>query len=213
MRLYLVRHGRTAWNIQGKLQGHANTRLDEVGLAQARALGEAFRGSGIKRLIASDLDRAVMTAEFISEATGLPIERRPDLREKNFGDWEGKDVREAASLALEAALTEGLSTTFVRSPNGESHADVWDRVGQLFNELAESEDDVAVVGHGISCAALISRFLRGTVETSRTFRLPNTSVTEFERRSAEYFTMLRYADVSHLSTMAVSVGSASAVKV
>jgi len=212
MRLYLVRHGRTAWNIQGKLQGHADIPLDDVGTSQAVSLGQAFESITLDRIFSSDLQRAVLTAEYVSEATGAPITQRPDLRERNFGDWEGLDVRDAAARTLELGLSQGISTTFVRPPNGESHADVWERVGSILAELDETDQQVAIVAHGGSVAALLGRLLQGTVETMRTFRLGNTSVTELERRADGFHTMLRYSDTSHLSTVVNLPGSPDVVK-
>lgn len=212
MRLYLVRHGRTSWNIQGKLQGHADIPLDEVGTSQAISLGQAFESLPLDQILSSDLQRASMTAEYISKATGAGITQRPDLRERNFGDWEGLDVREAAARTLELSLSQGISTTFVRPPNGESHADVWERVATIFAELDATDQRIAIVAHGGSTAALLGRLLRGTVETMRTFRLGNTSVTELERRADGFHTMLRYSDTSHLSTVVNLPGSADGPK-
>lgn len=208
MRIYLVRHGQTSWNIEGKLQGHADIELNELGQAQADGLREAFRGVEVDRILSSDLRRAVTTAQAIADVTGATIRQRTDLRERSFGQWEGADVREAARLTLEMSLEQGISTSFVRPPGGESFADVWERVGPFVEELAETDDRVAVVAHGGSCAAMLARLLEGTVETVRTFRFPNTSVTELERRADGHYTMLRYADATHLAKLLETSGSA-----
>ena len=62
MRLYLVRHGQTAWNKEGRAQGHSDTELDEDGRAQARSLVAAFSGVEVRRVLSSDLKRSAETA-------------------------------------------------------------------------------------------------------------------------------------------------------
>lgn len=88
--LYLVRHGETAWNAEGRLQGSTDVPLNDTGRAQARDLAIAFSRFGIARVITSDLIRARETGAIIADALGLPapvVEH--DLRERRFGIFEG----------------------------------------------------------------------------------------------------------------------------
>lgn len=65
MRVYLIRHGQTAWNAHGRAQGHTDIELDQEGREQAKALGEAARAGGIRahKVVTSDLVRSAATAK------------------------------------------------------------------------------------------------------------------------------------------------------
>lgn len=198
MRLYLVRHGQTAWNEAKRMQGRTDIPLDEVGLAQAEAVGEAFREIPLDRLLTSDLARAYATAKPIAQAIGLPLEVRPDLRERSFGDWEGEDGTQVAAWAIERSLLEGIDPLDVRPPRGESSGDVWNRLDPFVRELEHADGRIAVVGHGAAHRVLLAKLTRGTLASSRSFSFGNTGITEMERRDDGYFVIVRYNDVSHL---------------
>jgi broad specificity phosphatase PhoE len=87
--LLLVRHGETDWNAEGRLQGHTDRPLNDFGRRQAAALADRLAGDGIDAVYASDLARARETAEILAERLGLPVVTDPDLRERNWGNWEG----------------------------------------------------------------------------------------------------------------------------
>jgi broad specificity phosphatase PhoE len=87
--LLLVRHGETDWNADGRLQGHTDRPLNEHGRRQASALAGRLAREDIDAVYASDLARARETAEILAEALGLPVVTDPDLRERNWGNWEG----------------------------------------------------------------------------------------------------------------------------
>jgi broad specificity phosphatase PhoE len=87
--LLLVRHGETDWNAEGRLQGHTDRPLNDVGRRQAAALAQRLADDGIDTVSASDLARARETAEILAERLGLPVATDPDLRERNWGNWEG----------------------------------------------------------------------------------------------------------------------------
>ncbi|HJP83815.1 MAG TPA: histidine phosphatase family protein [Fimbriimonadaceae bacterium] len=204
MRLYLIRHGQTAWNAEQRAQGHADISLDELGLEQARQLGERFAGKRIDRILTSDLERARYTAAPIGLSTGAPIEETTILRERKFGDWEGEYFRDIASWwpALEAI--QGVNHLKLRPPNGESFADVWNRLEPLVQDLMHDQSTTVLVSHGGTCGLLMARLILGNLETARAFRFANTSVTKLERRHDGLFTIQYYNDTRHLSTGAMS---------
>ena len=96
MRFYLVRHGQTEWNIEGKVQGKTDIALNETGLLQARLLAGALSDCGASCVYTSTLKRAGQTAEEIAEETGIPVIASGDLREADFGLWEGMTWEEIA---------------------------------------------------------------------------------------------------------------------
>ena len=87
--LLLVRHGETDWNAEGRLQGHTDRPLSEFGRRQAERLAATLAAEKLDAIYASDLARARETAEIVGERLGLPIALEPDLREKDWGTWEG----------------------------------------------------------------------------------------------------------------------------
>jgi len=207
MRLFLVRHGQTSWNISGRTQGHTDTSLDPTGLDQARMLGRAFEGVHVDRLLCSDLARCTETAEPVSKALGLPFEPREDLRERAFGEWEGARFGDVTSQLIERAEASGISAQQVRPPGGESFEDVWRRVEPLHEWLRYTDDTVAIVSHGGTLSILLAKLILGTLDTCRAFRHGNTAITELERRADGLFLILRYSDNAHLAPEPILCGS------
>lgn len=201
MRLYLIRHGQTAWNAEGRAQGHTDIGLDEEGLLQARLLGAAFESVPLERVWSSDLLRARQTAEAIARSTGAGIELDPRLRERSFGDWEGQPYQIVAGQ-IHRLHSDSQDALDVCPPNGESVRHVWERLTPVTEALAAEEEDLAIVSHGGACALLLAQMLKGSMLTARSFRFGNTSVTELVKRPEGLFLMERYNDTSHLASPA-----------
>ena len=87
--IYIVRHGATDWNQSGRIQGHIDIPLNETGRAQARIVSRRLAAFGATALCSSDLLRAYETAQIIGQTTGLRVLQEPELREINFGVWQG----------------------------------------------------------------------------------------------------------------------------
>jgi broad specificity phosphatase PhoE len=104
--LLLVRHGETDWNAAGRLQGHTDRPLNDFGRRQAKELAERLAGEGADAIYASDLQRAKETAEIVGQRLGLPVVLDPDLREKNWGNWEGLTGDERVHVEFEGESTE-----------------------------------------------------------------------------------------------------------
>jgi broad specificity phosphatase PhoE len=142
-RLWLVRHGRTAWN-DCRFLGRADLPLDPVGRAQARAAARALAAESVDAVWTSPLRRAGATAvEIVAaqpHALPPPVER-PELIELDVGEWQGRP---------KGAMSIGRRDPEARLPGGESLTDVARRVGALAGELlAELRRGrrVVVVGH------------------------------------------------------------------
>ena len=80
----MIRHGQTADNVAGILQGHRNTSLDDAGRQQARMLAERLRGTHIDALLSSDLLRSFETAQIIGEALGITPVLNLHILQKHF---------------------------------------------------------------------------------------------------------------------------------
>jgi broad specificity phosphatase PhoE len=132
--LLLVRHGETDWNAAGRLQGHTDRPLNDHGRLQAEELAERLAGEGADAIYASDLSRAKQTAEIVGARLGLPVVIDADLREKNWGNWEGLTGDERVQVEFE----------------GESTKDHRERVLRAVRRIAERHPGqrVVVVTHG-----------------------------------------------------------------
>jgi probable phosphoglycerate mutase len=113
--LLLVRHGETDWNADGRLQGHTDRPLSDHGRRQAQKLAEELEGEEIEAIYASDLARARETAEIVGGRLGLPVELDPDLREKDWGTWEGLTSIERDRVEFVGESTEAHQERMLRS--------------------------------------------------------------------------------------------------
>jgi probable phosphoglycerate mutase len=160
--IYLLRHGETVANLEGRLQGQSDSPLTLTGVAQVRAIGALLRGqiaapSGFS-VVSSPLGRARRSAAIVCRALGLDpraVTCDPRLAEYSFGEWDGLTVAEVEAAAPGAwARREADRWTFV-TPGGESYALLAARVGQWLKEQPV-EGRLIVVCHGA-----VSRVLRG----------------------------------------------------
>jgi broad specificity phosphatase PhoE len=212
MRLYLVRHGQTAWNREGRCQGHTDIPLDDEGLRQAERLAECFTSDfPIAKVYASNLSRCSETARPLAQRLSAELVIDPRLRERSSGDWDGLLFSEMMSLRSALMESLGCDHTTIRPPNGESLVDVWERLSSFVDELLTVEDSVVVVAHGASGTLLLSRLINGTIETARSLSFLNTGVTELEKREGGYFTLRRYNDTSHLASDAAIGGGVDGI--
>ena len=179
MSLLLIRHGETAFN-RDRVMQPADTPLSEQGMAQARYLAGRLRGAGIRRILASDMARARMTAEPIAEAAGVDIEFDPLLHERNFGALRGQRFVDLEGQGIEP-FVEGYVP-----PEGESW-EVFDtrvsRAWVVIRAAIPDAGDLAVVTHGLVCATLLRNHM-DTAEHERVigrlYPLRNASLTRIE---------------------------------
>lgn len=104
----LIRHGETEWNTLGKFQGCTDIALSENGIKQAKLLNYRVKGD-FDCIYASPLSRAFETANILAENTNKEVIIAPEIREINFGEWEGltvKDIREKYPEIFKAWRTD-----------------------------------------------------------------------------------------------------------
>lgn len=93
MKLYVVRHGQTNWNVENRFQGQIDTELTDVGKQQAQKLSEKLKNIDFDLILSSPLKRAIDTANIINQYKQSKILIEPKLIERSFGDFEGlKDI-------------------------------------------------------------------------------------------------------------------------
>ena len=162
-RLLLIRHGQTTYNATGRMQGHLDTELSEVGYAQARAAAELLEDKEITAIVASDLIRARDTADVIGRQLGIEVGVDKRLRETHLGDWQGMTSAEVDEQYPGARALWRHDPKWA-PPQGESRVDVATRARPVIDELMRELPDwdegaVLVVAHGGAISALTCHLL------------------------------------------------------
>lgn len=184
MKLYLVRHGETEWNVLDKICGRTDVPLTENGKRQAAALAEKLRDIPFDRIIASPLTRAQQTAGAVAALHNLPIETDVRLIEQNYGIYEGLNRFD------ENFLNNKRQFAFCY-PGGESMMQVAARTYALVEELGEKypNETILLVCHGGVCRVLRTYFLDMTNDTFFRYAAENCSFETFDypRQTKETF--------------------------
>jgi broad specificity phosphatase PhoE len=137
--ILLARHGETAWNALGKLQGHTDIELNETGREQARALAAGLGEAAITSVWTSDLSRARETGAIVASALGLAAPTiDPELRERKFGVFEG--LTRAECEAQHPAAWRDWVAQIGTPPGAESRVDAIARLGRTLARIAASDD-------------------------------------------------------------------------
>jgi probable phosphoglycerate mutase len=175
--LYLVRHGQTTFNAEGRVQGWMDVPLDEVGLHQAQQVAKRFSAKQVHAIYSSPLMRAAETARAIAQAAGRDAILDDRLREYHMGDWTGKTGDEIA------AITPGLrwGGPEMLIPGGESAQDMRDRVESFLHAVLARHaagETLIAVSHGGTLGALVSAMIGLPVARRQPFSFGNTAVTK-----------------------------------
>ncbi|MGO2613263.1 histidine phosphatase family protein, partial [Corynebacterium flavescens] len=162
-RLILIRHGQTTYNATGRMQGHLDTDLAEVGYEQAAAAAALLRDKDISYIISSDLIRAKETARVIADSLGMDYAVDKRLRETDLGRWQGMSSAEVDAQFPGARAIWRHDPTWA-PPEGESRVDVAKRARPVIDSLMRTSttwDDgpVLVVAHGGAISALTCHLL------------------------------------------------------
>jgi len=173
LELWLVRHGETPWNSEGRALGQSDPPLSELGVRQAELLARRLQRVAFDEVYASDLTRARYTARLTLPASEIRLE--PRLREISLGDWEGKRW-EALEGKDRAALQAWRKDPYrERAPGGESYEDLLARVSAWLAELPSSGRVVAFA-HGGTIRCALYRFT-GLPSAAWRFRVDTGSIT------------------------------------
>lgn len=204
-RLILIRHGQTAWNAQGRLQGHTDIALDAQGLAQAAALADALRDEGLEHVYSSDLVRAADTARALALPLGLPHELDAGLRERGFGVLEGHTHREVDERWPEWGARWRRRDPDFEPPQGESLRRFHARVVAVAQHLALRHADgcIALVSHGGVLDSLYRAATRVALDAPRSWALGNASINRLLHTDSG-LTLVGWNDERHLPSAPAS---------
>lgn len=198
-RVVAIRHGETAWNVEGRIQGHLDVPLNALGRWQALQLAQALVSEGIDIVYASDLRRALETAEAVVGAGGQPLVTDIGLRERDFGHFQGHTFRE-----IEQRLPEQAERWRLREPDfepggGESLNTFYARCLSTATRLASAHpgQTIALVAHGGVLDCFYRAATHQALQAPRSWELGNASINRL-LYTGEGFTLVGWADTRHL---------------
>ena len=181
-KVIFVRHGETSWNYSKRYQGHSDILLNDKGLQQAQLVAQRLAGETISAIYSSDLKRAVQTADLIAGHHSLCPILVPELREVNFGLWEGLTYEEIMST-----WPDGLSAIYAKPgcapiPGGESFNDVQRRtmLGLSKCIARHQEETIVLVSHGGTMRVLLCDALGLDIEKMWSLRQDSTAINIVE---------------------------------
>ena len=169
LRLYLIRHGETAWTLSGRYTSRTDIPLTERGALDAHGMAAMLRTVKFSHAFTSPRLRARQTGEWAGLGAAAAIE--PDLAEWDYGDYEGK-------LAVEIRKTHPDWNLFRDGcPRGESPAQIGDRVDGLIDRLGSLEGNVALFSHGHLGRVLAARWIGLSVRQAQHLILSTASLS------------------------------------
>lgn len=183
MKLFLIRHGQTDWNIEDRIQGSYDSELNSTGIVQAEELGRILLTNNYKfsKIYSSKQKRAIKTAQIISDAVDMDYVIMRGLEEVNLGEWEGLTWSEAQDKFPKEYADWYSNRRYTKSPNGESYQDVLVRVLEvLYKIINDNNKDVAIVTHGAVIRCLQCYLTNTDFNDMTKFKVDNTSITELD---------------------------------
>jgi probable phosphoglycerate mutase len=198
-RICMIRHGETAWNAEGRVQGQTDVPLSAVGESQARAVRDALAGERFIALYSSDIARVRQTAAPAAALLGLPVRLEPRLRERHYGKFETLTYAEARER-----LPDDYARFKAKDPDydfgsGESLRDFYERAVACVADIAahHAGEALLVFTHG-GVLEMVHRHAHGTgLSAPREFDLPNAAINWIEAGPGGW-RVRSWAQVAHL---------------
>jgi len=163
VKLFLIRHGQTSWNVEGRYQGDKDIDLNGVGIKQAKLAAKYLSRINFSNIYCSSLKRTIDTANIINKGRNLQIIVRENLKEMNFGKWEGlkfHQINEEFNEDYQKWLKDPYNTP---PTGGESFKKLKDRsIAEIDSIVSENKDGsgIAVVTHGGVILSLLIHWLQ-----------------------------------------------------
>jgi probable phosphoglycerate mutase len=202
MRFFIVRHGETDWNVEGRFQGQQDTELSERGLAQGDRVAAFLAPHKFEAVVSSPLKRALVTGEKIAAACGVgTVEIFPEFSEIHHGEWEGLLSTEVASRwpDLLAAWHASPHTVVMPGEGGESLRDVQTRAVAAAEKIAlKYSGDVCLTAHDAVIKVLLCHFLATPLSSFWHFQIANCGLTVVELKEGRSPRMSLMGDAHYL---------------
>lgn len=177
--LYIIRHGKTDWNAEYKLQGRIDIPLNEEGRQMARDAAREYKNIHLDVCYCSPLCRAQETAKILLEGRGVPIITDNRLREMSFGECEGaKNIFEHPEHPMYKFFNDPIN--WVPPAGAESFEELFARTGAFIREVVnkdlENGKDILIVGHGAMNNSIISQIKKIPLEKFWETAIPNCKI-------------------------------------
>ena len=209
MKIYLIRHGQTDWNLEGKIQGRHDVSLNETGSKQAELLAMGMDKRPVVQIFSSRQKRALETVQAVGRRQHVAVTVIDGLEEVEFGEWEGKTWDEISREYPEEFKVWCTEPAEIVPPGGESRPQIYRRIGNALKEiLRRSRGDIAIVSHGAALAYMVSIMLEKELGDHDEIIVKNASIStvEYDRETGK-FHMAEANDVSHLKALSQEQGS------
>jgi alpha-ribazole phosphatase len=181
-KVILVRHGQTLWNLEMKYQGHCDVALTEKGIKQAELAAISLAAEPISAIYASDLCRALATAECIAKKHNVQVTAIPELREINFGQWEGLTYDKINNQWSEIMAKLFTHPDEIQIPDGETFREVKERATAALAKLVAQHpnETIVVVSHGGTIRTILCAILNIHLNYLWKIKQDNTAINILE---------------------------------
>jgi len=198
-RVLAIRHGETAWNVDGRIQGQLNVPLNDMGRWQVHRLALALADENIAAIYSSDLLRALETAQAVARASGDAIVTDAGLRERGFGAFEGLSYKEISARWPGLAERWRKRDPEFGAPGGETLNQFYARSIATATRLAALHpgQTIALVSHGGVMDCLYRAAARVALDAPRSWQLGNAAINRL-LYTPQGFTLIGWSDDYHL---------------
>ena len=198
-RILAIRHGETAWNVEGRIQGQLDVPLNEMGRWQVHRLALAVADEDIAAIYSSDLLRALETAQAVARSCGVPIVTDVGLRERGFGEFEGLIYTEINERWPDMAERWRRRDPTFGAPGGETLNAFYARSIETATRLAALHpgQTIALVSHGGVMDCLYRAASRIALDAPRSWQLGNAAINRL-LYTPQGFTLVGWSDSWHL---------------
>lgn len=203
MKLYLIRHGETVWNTEKRFQGAMDSPLTELGIRQAKKLGERLKNTHFNAFYSSPAGRAMSTARLVISDRNIKAIPLDEFKEISVGIMEGKK-REDFISKYPKEFNDLFTNPKEYDPKaigGESYYELVDRVKLGLDKLVKSHKDtdtIALITHGVTFKAMLLLMKNLTFEQVQEIEIPeNTSLTIVDYTDSKYEIEV-FSDTKHL---------------
>ncbi len=201
-RVFLVRHGETQWNAELRVMGQLDIPLNERGRAQARRTAELLAQEKFSAIYASDLVRAVETAQIIAAPHRIDVIAVPQLREARYGLWEGLTRQEVLERFPEEYQMRRTDPANFRPSGGESRKELYERASRIFSELVAQHprQKILIVSHGGTIRAIL-RYVLGLGPGNGHFAVDNCGITIIDKEDNDFYEVFTVNSIFHLQEL------------
>lgn len=200
MKIYLIRHGQTEWNVMKKLQGWNNSELTEKGIEDAKNLSERLKDIDFDIIYSSPQKRALDTAKIIKANRDMEIITLEELKEIRFGVWQGMTL-EKVKEKYPREYDDYFNRPHLYKPigDGESLKDIYQRAEKAYKKILNSKaENVLVVSHGVTLKALRAIVKNISLEEFSQLEVhPGTALNIIEKKNGKIQLVLE-GDTSHM---------------